>query len=186
MRTLELHFGLGRIHLSPAAGSELIIDCAERDRPDRTESPDSVTLSAKQRTVFGISVPRLLSWKSQDWTLQVPVDFDRIIVQADGATVVTDTLEWADAHLEGVTKHLVSPPVYSGLYHPFYSGLCHPVYSGLHHPFYRGAVAPFSIGQITTHQFERLNGSDTFMTFNDVRKLVINLRPLSDGNITTL
>ncbi|MBK1642915.1 hypothetical protein CKO12_13765 [Chromatium okenii] len=99
MRTLELHFGLGRIHLSPAAGSELILDCAESDRPQRTESPDCVTLSAKPRTVLGISVPRSLSW-----ALQVPTEFDRIIVQAAGATVISNTLEWADVRLEGAAS----------------------------------------------------------------------------------
>jgi hypothetical protein len=101
MRTLVLQFGLGRLHLSPANGSELVVDCAPDERPLRSETADRVTLSAQPRTLLGISVPRPLNW-----TLHVPADFSRIVIQAAGATVVSDHLEWADVRLEGAATRL--------------------------------------------------------------------------------
>ncbi|MBB1125582.1 hypothetical protein [Thiospirillum jenense] len=102
MRTLVLRLGPGRVQLSPAAGAELIVTCANDQQPQRRDTPDGVTLTAQQRTLLGISIPS----QPLHWQIQVPTDFNRITIQAAGATVLSHDVAWAEMRLEGTASQL--------------------------------------------------------------------------------
>lgn len=101
MATLVLCFGMGRVCLSPTAGSELVVDCIDTDRPRCNDNGIYLTLSAAPRTFLGMSLPHRI-----DWDLRVPARFQRILIQSGGAEVVSEDLNWAGFRLEGAASRL--------------------------------------------------------------------------------
>lgn len=98
MRTLVLSFGRGHISLRPAAGEMFVLDSIA-GCPRQHAQAEHVTLTAIPRTLLGVSLPQRLNR-----ALQVPAEFDRIIIQSAGAAVRSENISWASVRLEGVAS----------------------------------------------------------------------------------
>lgn len=77
----------------------LVRDCGAGHHPRPHAQAEHVTLTAIPRTWLGMSLPQRLNW-----ALQVPAEFDRIVIQSAGATVRSESISWASVRLEGAAS----------------------------------------------------------------------------------